>query len=236
MLILLLNIAIFWSFALDDAWISFRYAQNWNNGLGLVYNPGERVEGYTNFLWTVIIGLLMRIGMDPLIAAKFSGILLSLLVLLITHRLYVRVSPGQSAFAVLPVLLLSTNVCFAAYAVAGMETPLFALLVVLGVYLFVRENESTAPIPFPLSGSIFALASLARPEGVLFFGMTVLYATVDAVITGKDNGCNTYFFSSSSTYSSTVRISPGGTPTMGTCCPTHSMPRWEQGWPNIKEG
>src|SRR3954470_13240280 len=36
----------------DDAFISFRYARNWVTGKGLVYNAGERVEGYTNFLWT----------------------------------------------------------------------------------------------------------------------------------------------------------------------------------------
>src|SRR5690606_452754 len=34
----------------DDAFISFRYAQNLIDGHGLVFNAGERVEGYTNFL------------------------------------------------------------------------------------------------------------------------------------------------------------------------------------------
>src|SRR4051812_8768436 len=45
------------SFTIDDAYISFRYARNFAHGDGLVYNLGERVEGYTNFLWTVILGL-----------------------------------------------------------------------------------------------------------------------------------------------------------------------------------
>jgi len=35
----------------DDAYISFRYVRNFVEGRGLVFNPGERVEGYTNFLW-----------------------------------------------------------------------------------------------------------------------------------------------------------------------------------------
>jgi len=38
----------------DDAFISFRYAHNLVQGHGLVFNPGERVEGYTNFLLCVI--------------------------------------------------------------------------------------------------------------------------------------------------------------------------------------
>ena len=37
----------------DDAFISFRYAANLAHGRGLVWNPGERVEGYTNFLWEI---------------------------------------------------------------------------------------------------------------------------------------------------------------------------------------
>lgn len=37
----------------EDAFISFRYAQNLLAGGGLVFNPdGQRVEGITNLLWT----------------------------------------------------------------------------------------------------------------------------------------------------------------------------------------
>ncbi len=38
---------------IDDAFISFRYARNLTEGTGLVYNPGEYVEGITNLLWTL---------------------------------------------------------------------------------------------------------------------------------------------------------------------------------------
>ena len=48
----------------DDAFISFRYAENLIHGLGLVYNAGERVEGYTNFLWTMWAALGLRFGAD----------------------------------------------------------------------------------------------------------------------------------------------------------------------------
>src|SRR5690606_38133881 len=48
----------------DDAFISFRYAQNLVEGHGLVYNPGERVEGYTNFLWTVLAAGVIAFGGD----------------------------------------------------------------------------------------------------------------------------------------------------------------------------
>src|SRR5687768_17195064 len=48
-------------FTVDDSYISFRYARNWARGLGLVYNEGERIEGYTNFLWTIILGVGIKV-------------------------------------------------------------------------------------------------------------------------------------------------------------------------------
>jgi len=47
-------------YLLDDAFISFRYARNLVEGHGLVYNPGERVEGYTNLLWTLFAAGFLR--------------------------------------------------------------------------------------------------------------------------------------------------------------------------------
>ncbi|MGB7063098.1 MAG: hypothetical protein WBF13_12190, partial [Candidatus Zixiibacteriota bacterium] len=44
-------------FVCDDAFISFRYAKNFVEGHGLVYNIGEKVEGYSNFLWTLLLSL-----------------------------------------------------------------------------------------------------------------------------------------------------------------------------------
>ncbi|HEU4929482.1 MAG TPA: hypothetical protein VFU38_06595, partial [Candidatus Krumholzibacteria bacterium] len=46
----------------DDAFISFRYAENLVSGNGLVFNIGERVEGMSNFLWTLWIGAGMGLG------------------------------------------------------------------------------------------------------------------------------------------------------------------------------
>src|SRR5215471_6240015 len=46
-----------WSYVLDDTYISLRFARHLAQGQGLVYNPGERVEGFSNFLWTVFLAL-----------------------------------------------------------------------------------------------------------------------------------------------------------------------------------
>src|SRR5262245_45338199 len=39
----------------DDAMTSMQYAKNLAEGNGLVFNVGERVEGYTNFLWVIMM-------------------------------------------------------------------------------------------------------------------------------------------------------------------------------------
>jgi hypothetical protein len=55
------------AFVTDDAFITFRYARNWAEGLGLVYHPGDAspVEGYSEFLWAILMGVGMRLGLAP---------------------------------------------------------------------------------------------------------------------------------------------------------------------------
>src|SRR3972149_692187 len=64
-----------WSnrFIQDDAFISFRYALNLVKGCGLVWNPGERVEGYTNFLWTLFMAVPHLMGIDVVQFSMWLG-------------------------------------------------------------------------------------------------------------------------------------------------------------------
>lgn len=59
----------------DDAFLSFRYADNLVEGAGLVYNPGEFVEGYTNLLWTLLLALFRWIGVEPIPVSQVLGVL-----------------------------------------------------------------------------------------------------------------------------------------------------------------
>ena len=54
---------------LDDAYISYRYALNLVEGRGLVFNPGEYVEGYTNLLWTLLVAGGLALGLIAIVAA-----------------------------------------------------------------------------------------------------------------------------------------------------------------------
>jgi len=74
------------AFYRDDAYITLRYARNLIDGPGVVWNPGEYVQGYTNFLHLMLVSCLGRLGIDLVVALGVVGVaaLLSLVVLLIS--------------------------------------------------------------------------------------------------------------------------------------------------------
>lgn len=70
------HVWIFRGFVVDDAFITFRYVQQWTHGNGLVYNIGDRVEGYSNFLWILLLAPFSLLGIS--IFVQFSGVVYSL--------------------------------------------------------------------------------------------------------------------------------------------------------------
>ena len=70
---LLVMALIFWrarSFVFDDAYISLRYAKNFVEHGQLVWNPGEYVEGYTNFLFVILSAGLIALGLPATLSAQ----------------------------------------------------------------------------------------------------------------------------------------------------------------------
>ncbi len=66
--------AVSLNFIQDDAFISYRYVSNFVGGRGLVFNAGERVEGYTNFLWIILLSLFTALGINTVVASKILGL------------------------------------------------------------------------------------------------------------------------------------------------------------------
>lgn len=178
------------SFLNDDAFISFRYAKNWVAGHGLVFNPGEKVEGYTNFLWTVVLGVFWRLGGDPLIVSRALGFLASAGTLVITARIAARLSRARGAaeggapFAGIAPLLLAAWTPFAYWTFAGLEGPLFTFLLAAVIEREVaRAIGSDAAAAAGAAGArasrrgsiatgvLLALLALTRPEGAMFFAI-----------------------------------------------------------------
>ena len=75
-------------FVTDDAFISFVYAKNLVEHGALVFNLDERVEGYTNFLWTLILALGMRLGVAPELSSRGLGTLCAAVTLAAAGRCF----------------------------------------------------------------------------------------------------------------------------------------------------
>lgn len=165
-------------FVCDDAFISFRYARNLLHGDGLVFNPGEYVEGYTNFLWVLELAAIWgAAGLRPELAAPLLGALWTVVVGVTIVALARRTpidSPLARWAAPLALLLWGTNRSVAVWVTSGLETRQFTGLVLLGLYCLSRWREGRRWLV--LGSTFHALAALTRPEALLIGPVMLLWA------------------------------------------------------------
>jgi hypothetical protein len=163
--------------AIDDAYITFRYARNLAEGLGLVYNPGEWVLGTTAPLWAILLGGGYKVGLTdlPWLATTLSALCdAASAALLVQFGLRMGWRPLGAA---LIGLAWALNPMSIAFATGGMETSLFVLfsLVILGL----AARGSLLPLAaamgsnLPLAALLAGVATLVRPEGVLLAAVVV---------------------------------------------------------------
>lgn len=159
----------------DDAYISLRYARNLVRGAGLVYNPGERVEGYTSLLWVLILSglrVLTRAGFVQL--AVVSSAVCGLAVIFLCSRL--TASEGFRGGRPIQVLPLALCLPLVIWSFSGMETALFASFLLLGLILL-SEGAARETLA---AGLVFGLACLIRPEALLVGPVAGLAASLQA--------------------------------------------------------
>jgi hypothetical protein len=177
LVLLLAQVALclhFSRFALiDDAYIAFRYAQHLAGGQGLVFNPGERVEGYTCFLWVLWLAGCAELRLPLETASQWLGAACLAATLVVTAR-FRRPEPERPAWSLLIApALFAANAAAAMWAVHGLETALFGLLLLLALRADARA--AIAGVPGSAAGFWYALAALTRPEGALLFAASLLF-------------------------------------------------------------
>ena len=173
----------------DDAFITYRYANNFINGDGLVFNIGERVEGFTSILWVLILGTVKFLGLDVIGFSQISGVVLGVLSIWITFlltKLFFSSSILSPNFSLkreetvfgtlvdlLPATMLAFTGAFQYWAVSGMEVTLFISFFLISIYLYLMAIMNDKPLT---RFSIFiTIASLIRPEAVLLFFLLILH-------------------------------------------------------------
>ena len=129
--------ALFWSYSIDDAFVTYRYAENMVDGHGLTFNVGDPpVEGYSNFLWLLFLSLAYMIGLPVYMTAKVTGVLCFLLAGMIWYK---NTAFDENKYLWLaPVLFMATPFT-AFWAVSGLELGLYALILSLLAVGIVRR-------------------------------------------------------------------------------------------------
>ncbi len=175
-----------WTFGFltDDAYIEFRYASNLVFGRGLVWNPAPfvPVEGYTSFLWVVLLALVWRVfGVEPPDSANVLGLLCGLGSLAFSWAWLERLPLGprlaahRNGLVALAMFGTLSNRTFLAWMSSGLETALFNVCFVGWFYLATSPTRSIARL-----AGVATAAALTRPEGWLAVVGTVALAIMDA--------------------------------------------------------
>lgn len=157
-------------FMVDDAFISLRYSDRLIHGLGLTWNDGEAVEGYSNLLWVLGCALLGKLGLQLVLAARvlgFLGTAAAMGALIWVHR-------GHTGRQALPglagALALSLSGSVAIWTVGGLEQPLLAALLAWALALSFPLLDGSEPRIARLLavGFLLGLIVITRPDGAVF--------------------------------------------------------------------
>lgn len=152
----------------EDAYISYRYADNFIKGNGIVFNDFEKVEGYSNFLWIITLSLVHIVTKIELpLSGRILSFVFSLLTLLSSYFVIFKLT-SQRQSGLYTLLMIASSGIFACYATSGLEGSLFSFLILMNV-LFLLKGK------WFLSGVVIALATMTRPEGCLLIFPNIAY-------------------------------------------------------------
>lgn len=180
--LLIWQVKTVWPFTIDDMYISLRYAKNWVEGYGLLWNANEpSVEGYSNFSFVVLGSLAIRWGSDPVLLLKTAGVVgLLLTCVAIYHISRFWLIPR---FAIIPCLWLLAYPGQILWSVSGLETTIYQALICWSVFFalhglgyssYPHQRENSRLLSFASSGLLLAMAGMTRPEAPALMGLIAI--------------------------------------------------------------
>jgi arabinofuranosyltransferase len=168
----------------DDIFITLRYVDNFLAGHGIVYNIGERVEGYTHFLWFCLIALGQWFDLPALGLVQGMGLLCFAALLVLYGIIALKNSAPGAIVVPLTALALALHFDVRVWATSGLETSLLTLLVSLSVFfLFFTKLKPT--VKHILTGGVLTLALMTRPDAILFYAVAALFVLVQTLLERK---------------------------------------------------
>ena len=172
-LLMLITIGIsavfYFNFTAEDAYITYRYAENWVNTGSLIYNQGEPINAMTSPLHAIFSAALFFVTGNTVLSNKIIAFILLLLSALLVWYRY----RNQIHLQLLALILLFPP-CVLLWTFGGLETPILLLLATVTVIL-VDHQSGFRPNSLYLVFFLAGLAFLTRYDSVLFFLPITLY-------------------------------------------------------------
>ena len=159
----------------EDFYITFRHSQNLVEGRGLVFNPGERVHGFTSPIGVLLPALCYRLtGSHSVEATLWAFRVLSAIAFAAAGLLLLLTvddgGPRRNLTRVFVGLLYLLEAKSVSYSANGMETAF--VLMLLAWQLWIWEKNGFRD--WLSAGVCWAGLMWARPDGFIFFGVISL--------------------------------------------------------------
>lgn len=163
----------------EDAFITLRHVDNFLAGSGPVFNPGERVEGFSHPLWFAILSLFRWTGLTAKGSAVLPGLIFSffaLFVLFFKIR-FPGTSRGEAGLNPAAAVLIGVS-AFIDFGTSGLETALSYFLLVLLAKFLAEETWKSKPL---LMGLVISLLILTRPDFFVFLVFMIPFCVFEFV-------------------------------------------------------
>lgn len=169
----------------DDAYITFRYARHLAEGRGLVFNVGETppVEGYSNLLWTLVLGAAHAVGLDIELMARLLSVGCGLALVAMTARVAATVLDARFVGTLAAALFVAASPTIAVWSTSGLETLPFAFVLFgLAARLWTASHKSSIACTFAWAASVVLLRAdgFAWAAGVVAVGALGAWKREDA--------------------------------------------------------
>lgn len=159
----------------DDAYITFRTVYNFVNGYGLTWNPGVRVQSYTNPLWLFLLSLIFAITDELYYTSIAISVVLSICAVLLLRQ----IAASEESFWI-GITLLIVSKAFVDYSTSGLENPLLHVLLVVFYLTFYKRDLTEERTLLHLS-LIASLLFMTRMDSLFLVFPALVYALWQAV-------------------------------------------------------
>lgn len=160
----------YFNFTAEDAYITFRYAENFVNMGSLVYNAGEPINAMTSPLHAILSAALFFFTGDTVLSNKIIALLFLISSALLVWNRY-RNNPHWQLLAII-LILMPPSVLL--WTFGGLETPILLFLATTTVILVDRPPPFSPKLLFTVA-FLIGLAFLTRFDSILFFLPMMLY-------------------------------------------------------------